>query len=72
MDDYALIDKECENLNKWVKAQKEDLLLIKEKMKVFKTHLLSLQKDINKIDNIPNGYFGFLNLLMENFGKKNY
>ena len=70
MDDYALIDKECENLNKWVKAQKEDLLLIKEKMKVFKTHLLSLQKDINKIDYIPNGYFGFLNLLMENFGKK--
>ena len=69
MAEYETIEAEYTNLKKWVESQIEDLSLIKEKMKAFKKNMASLRDDINKIKDIPNGYFGFLNQLLKNFVK---
>ena len=69
MAEYETIEVEYTNLKKWVESQIEDLSLIKEKMKAFKKNMTSLRDDINKIKDIPNGYFGFLNQLLKNFVK---
>ena len=64
-----MLDKEYTNLNKWTESLIKDLSLIKEKMKTFKKNMLTLKEDINKVRDIPNGYFGFLNRVLKNFLK---
>ena len=67
MSDYKSIESEYRSLNKWTESQIKDLVLIKEKMKVFKKNMITLKEDISKIKEIPNGHFGFLNNILKNF-----
>ena len=69
MDDYKTIDVEYNNLNNWVESKINDISIIKEKIKVFKKNIIALKDDISNIEEVPNGYFGFLNKIMKNFVK---
>ena len=69
MEDYEILDKEYEHLNKWVNDQIKDLSLIKEKLLVFKNNMILLNEEIDKLKKIPNGYFGFLNQILKDFVK---
>ena len=48
MEDYEILDKEYEHLNKWVNDQIKDLSLIKEKLLVFKNNMILLNEEIEK------------------------